>query len=317
MKVLFVGSGNSQFGISPVTRNQGESLEKKGISISYYKIVGKGFLGYLKNVIRLHRFVKKTNYDIIHVHYSLSAFVVSLSFPKTPIVVSLMGSDTHMNSFWKFVTTMNSAFFWDAVIVKSEKMKINMNLKSAEVVPNGVDLEKFSIRDRIETKKKLGFDTNKRHILFLADPKRPEKNYKLAQAAYEQLAFEDVEFITVFNKKHDEVADYLYACDVLLLTSLWEGSPNAIKEAMSCNVPIVTTRVGDVEWLFQGLDGCYITSFEVDDVVNKLKRALLFSQRKNLLKSRERIMDLKIDSDAIAERIIQIYKETLFRSKKT
>ena len=85
MRILFVGSGNTQFGISPVTKNQGNSLKDKGFDISYYKIIGKGISGYLRNVIKLHRYVKKTNYDIIHVHYSLSAFVVSLSFSQTEI----------------------------------------------------------------------------------------------------------------------------------------------------------------------------------------------------------------------------------------
>jgi len=50
MKVLFVSSGNNNIGISPVVKNQGESLQNEGIILSFFTNNGKGILGYLKNV---------------------------------------------------------------------------------------------------------------------------------------------------------------------------------------------------------------------------------------------------------------------------
>ena len=51
MKVLFVSSGNSDYGIVPFIRNQGESLKQAGIDIDYFTIIGKGIKGYYKNII--------------------------------------------------------------------------------------------------------------------------------------------------------------------------------------------------------------------------------------------------------------------------
>ena len=43
-----------------------------------------------------------------------------------------------------------------------------------------------------------------------------------------------------------DVPTWINASDVLLLTSLLEGSPTIVKEALACNVPIVSTPAGDV-----------------------------------------------------------------------
>ena len=39
-----------------------------------------------------------------------------------------------------------------------------------------------------------------------------------------------------------------------------------IKEVLACNCPVVSTDVGDVKWLFGQTDGCYLSSFEVEDM---------------------------------------------------
>lgn len=78
MKVLFISSGNSEFGISPIVKNQGESLKQNGIDLDYFTIKGKGIKGYLKNIPILKKYLKNHNYDIIHAHYSLLTIVASL-----------------------------------------------------------------------------------------------------------------------------------------------------------------------------------------------------------------------------------------------
>jgi glycosyltransferase involved in cell wall biosynthesis len=103
----------------------------------------------------------------------------------------------------------------------------------------------------------------------------------------------------------------LCAADVLLSTSHWEGSPNAIKEAMACNLPVVSTDVGDVKWLFGDEPGYYLTSFNPHDVAYKIKESLSFSNEFGKTKGRERIVSLGLASETIAEKISCVYNKVL------
>ena len=93
MKVLFVSSGNSGK-ISPIASSQIQMLMSAGIDVDNFLIVGKGFKGYLQNIPKLKTHLKNKKYDVVHAHYSLTAFVASLAGAR-PLVVSLMGSDVH------------------------------------------------------------------------------------------------------------------------------------------------------------------------------------------------------------------------------
>jgi glycosyltransferase involved in cell wall biosynthesis len=74
---------------------------------------------------------------------------------------------------------------------------------------------------------------------------------------------------------------YLNACDVLVFSSLQEGSPNIIKEALACNCPIVATDVGDVSERIRNIPGCYIADFTPGDFSCNIVKALDFNGRTN------------------------------------
>jgi len=301
MKVLFVRSGNS--GIDPISQNQGESLEKEGIIVSYYDIIGNGVLGYMRNVNRLKKKIKTVNPDIVHAHYSLSGYIASLSSNKTPVITSLMGSDVNdVDAVQNKITNIFIKYFWKATIVKSDEMKKDNN--KITVIPNGVDLNNYFQIARELALKKLNWDSKKKHVLFASDPDRSEKNYILARKALDKLPFDEVEVHYLKNIEQSNMKYYYNACDVLLLTSFSEGSPNVIKEAMACNCPIVSTEVGDVRSYLLGVEGCYLTTFDVDHVSKSITKALQFEKRTI---GRDKMHDL--DSTVIAKRLMKLYNE--------
>lgn len=308
MKVLFISSGNKNNEVKPLVKAQGDSLEENGCKVYYYTVNGKGIKGYLKQIPHLRKYLKSNSYDIIHAHFSFSGFVAALA-GANPLVVSLMGSDIYSSYKYKYFIYPFKWFFWDSIVVKSVEMKKALGFLKVKVLPNGVDINKFRPINKDEAVKKLKWDSEYQHILFAANPSRPEKNFNLAKEAYEDISgYMDVQLHALVDVPHDLVPYYINASDVIILTSLWEGSPNVIKEAMACNKPIVTTDVGDVNWLLKNLNGCFVVNNNQDEISGAMSAALKYSKMHKETEGRKRIIKLRIDSNNIAKRLITIYQ---------
>jgi teichuronic acid biosynthesis glycosyltransferase TuaC len=309
MKVLFVSSGNSRSGISPITKNQGDSILKFA-QVEYYTIKGKGLKGYFKNIFKLRRYLRNNKFDIIHAHYSLSGIVATLAGAR-PLIVSLMGSDVKASLFVAFLIRIFSKF-WKCVIVKSEDMKSTLRLNSAIVIPNGLDTSKFRIINKQEAQAKLGWLPDKRHILFAANPARKVKNFPLAETAFNRVCDHNSELHVLVNVSQDEMVFYYNAADIVLLSSLWEGSPNVVKEAMACNRPVVTTNVGDIEFLVGSQTrGVFVTDHSVEVYSKCLHEAIQFCRDGQISDGRERIKALGLDSESTAQKIVSLYQSTI------
>ena len=305
MRVLFVYCGN-RMGVPLIAKNQGDSLVDVGVDVVYYMIKGKGIKGYLSNVFPLRRYLKENKFDFVHAHFSLTAFVVSLAGAK-PLVVSLMGSDVKSSFFYKtLIRVFAFLFSWRSIIVKSQDMYEDLGIKRAQIIPNGVNVDRFKVLNKLECQDKLGWDKTKKHILFPANAERREKNYQLALAAVAFLQNPQLEIHSLNNVANEEMPIWYNAADVVLMTSLWEGSPNAIKEAMACCRPIVCTDVGDVAWLLAGVNNCYVAKHEVEDVADKLIQAFKGLNSTNGL---DRIIKLDLEEKQVANKLLQIYKK--------
>ena len=309
MKVLFVCSGNKNDGPSDVVKNQYESLVNIGIQIDIYTIRGKGVLGYLKNIRPLRNKLKKENYDLIHAHYSLSGIIASLAEAK-PLIVSLMGSDAHIKGWLKKIT-LKFQKKWDVTILKSKDMQEHLQLESFNILPNGVDTKRFCPIPKNEARNQLNLDLEDKLLVFIANPNREEKNFKLAQDAMNLVKTKNVKLIPVYNTPNEKIPLYLNAADMLVLSSKYEGSVNVVKEAMACNTPIVSTNVGDVQKNISGLQSCLISDNNPVDFAAKIDEVLLLAHRSN---GRDRIFELQLDSVSVANKLKEIYKNSSERS---
>lgn len=321
MKVLFVCSGNSKHGISPIIRNQGDSIIKQNVHLDYFEIQGRGIKGYLKNIKSLRKYIKKNNYDVIHAHYILSGLISVLAFCKTPIVLSLMGSDAYgdyvgenkikFSSKYLILLTYIIQPFVNSIICKSKNIQSFVYLKNkAHIIPNGILLNKIKITGN-GFKDELGLSSKKKNILFLGNKSNIRKNFSLIEDALNQINSNDIDLISPYPIPHDTVIKYLNSVDVLVVPSFMEGSPNVIKEAMACNCPVVATDVGDISWLFGDEAGYFITGFVPEDIIEKIKMALEFSDKHGRTNGRHRIKDLGLESEVVTGKIIDLYKKVI------
>lgn len=306
MKVLFVSSGRNG-SVSIVVKNQGESLRSAGIDIDYFIMKGNGLYGYLRSLPSLRKKIICGKYDLVHAHYSLSGFLTSLA-TRLPLVVSLMGSDIYTAKLSKGLIRQFARRRWNATIVKSDRMRELLNIREAIVIPNGVDLCVFKPEDFKTARAKLKIPEISKIALFVSSQRRKEKNLKLAKEAISLLRKNGVQLLHIGNIEHQLLPTFLNAADVLLLTSIYEGSPNIIKEAMACNCPIVTTDVGDVRELIGPTRGCYVTSFNPAEIAGQLRQAISLRSR---TEGRQRIISSELDANSIAKRIIDIYNSII------
>jgi teichuronic acid biosynthesis glycosyltransferase TuaC len=284
--------------------DQVASLRRLGVDVDVFFMNGRGNrLNYLWAYPRLWNVLRKNRYDVIHAHYVFSGLVARGQW-GTPVVLTHHGPEvfmTYERHFCKIVTP-----WFDRVIVVSPEMKERLGYDKATVIPCGVDMQRFSPIDKLEARRQTGLPLDKKLVLWAGEFFRPEKRYEIVEEAMRRLTAEDpsVELVLLSGRPHADVPLYMNAADVLLLTSDAEGSPMVIKEAMSCNVPVVSTAVGDVPDVIGHTRGCYITTQDPADVVANLKRALAFDKR---TAGRKAVAPLEID--AIGRRLVAVYED--------
>jgi glycosyltransferase involved in cell wall biosynthesis len=193
-----------------------------------------------------------SEYDLVHANYGLTG-PAALAQPRRPVVLTLWGSDLLDDVGWLSRLCARAA---DAVIVMSEEMAAELAPIESHVIPHGVDLELFRPMSQSEARASVGWDDDAVQVLFPYSKGRPVKNYDRAAdvvAATRERLGVPVELQTVHGVAHERMPLYHNAADALLLTSDHEGSPNSVKEAMACNLPVVATDVGDVAELLDGV----------------------------------------------------------------
>ena len=301
-------------GYGSFVQAQMESLRPLGVEFDTLFIDGRASRwNYLRGIGRMRALLRKNRYDLVHAHFGLSGWVARCQC-RVPVVVSFMGDDVlgrprrdgSITTYGRFLQASSFllARIVAASIVKSAEMKSRLRLASAEVIPNGVDFNAFRPIDRNEARQALGLDQQKKYVLFPYDPAEQRKRYDLIQAAVAKAQASDpaIEILHARGVPRERMPLYMNAADVLVLASVFEGSPNAVKEAMAVNLPVVAVDVGDVRELIARTEGCYIVPREVKPMAEKIVEVCRRSAR---TRGREDIARLSIEN--VARQVVEVY----------
>lgn len=297
---------------SPPFELQVEALEDRGVECTTVSVPGTVTADSSRSVIDYLRFhptvLKKSlgSYDLVHANYGLTA-PFALAQPRLPVVLSLWGTDLDGDLGWISEFCAN---FCDATIVMSEGMKRDLG-RDCHVIPHGIDLDLFEPMARSEAIDRLGWDPDAKHVLFPYKAERTVKNYPRAERIVEAVRDdvpEPVSLQTARDVPHEEMPLYMNAADCLLLTSEREGSPNVVKEAMACNLPVVSVDVGDVRERLEG-----VTPSEVCRNDTELRLALsAILNRGERSNGRDRADE--IGTERMADRIHDVYRDVAGRA---
>lgn len=241
----------------PFFDQQLEALEQVGVrcrTLPIHHMVddqGRSVLDYLRYAPQsLGEAVN--GFDVIHANHGLTA-PYALAQPNRPVVVTFWGSELlgRGSPLERLVgaTSQMTARLADEVILPSPAMAEALQTEHT-LIPFGVDTDRFRPIPRAEARERVGWADAGRVVLFPADPDRPEKDFQRAQRVVDGTG---ASLRTLSSAPHREMPYYLNASDAVLVTSRHESGPMVVKEAAACNVPVVSTDVGFVSEVLDGV----------------------------------------------------------------
>lgn len=274
------------------------------------------------------------NNSIIHAQWLPMAFIAAIikKIKDTPFLVTLRGAD---QALWK-IKLLNPIVNWifqssDAVVTVSKSLsteiseKFNIQSKTY-FIPNGV---------YVPSRKRN--NNNHKHIILFVGALIPRKGVDILIQAYTMAKFEShihlmiggdgierkrlqsmvhgtniEENITFLGEiPSDEVQDLMLKSNCFVLPSYSEGTPNVIKEAMACGIPVIATNVsGNPELIMHNKTGLLFEPGDVNTLSNHLHFAI---DNKNIMremgrKGKEFIISEKLTWRNCANEYEKIYK---------
>ena len=324
LRVFMITSGWPQPGQPQTThfiKRQAEFLRAAGVHVDVFHFKGERRpWNYVLAWFRARWHLAFGDYDLVHAQFGQSGL---LALPKTqPLVVTYRGSDllgivgpgctyTRAGRILQRFTRMVGKRA-DAVIVVSEHMKHHLPAGvPAKVLPSGLDLTLFRPIPRDEARKHLGLPPDSRLLLFAGNPDVPRKRYDLARRAIDLVGgAPPAELKVAWGVPHRDMPYLMSACDALVFTSMQEGSPNVVKEALACNLPVVSVSVGDVADRLRGIEGCELCADDrPETIAAAVERVLARGQR---IAGRETVMQL--DETALTRQVIELYNTVVNRT---
>ena len=306
MKILIVASYNKNR-FAPFILEQAEALKKTDCEVEFFGLQGKGLRGYLKNLPALKDKINEFHPDVVHAHYGLSGLLANLQ-RQVPVVTTFHGSDINDKKVLPFSKMAMRFSAWN-IFVSKKNLEIAQPKKKFSLLPCGIDLTDLQLTKKDEARRKMNLFENRKYILFAGAFDNVVKNAPLAKEAVAQLRDDNVELLELKGYSREEVTLLMCAANVILMTSLSEGSPQVIKESLACGCPIVSVDVGDVKERLEGVEGCYVAKTrDPKELAELLQKALFFEGKTN---GREKIITDGLDNRQVARAMIGIYKTVI------
>jgi glycosyltransferase involved in cell wall biosynthesis len=274
------------------------SLRRVGVDVDVYFVNGRrNRLAYLAMPFGFLARLLRRKYDVVHVHHSFCGLVAVLQ-RKVPVVWTLHEGSIASSAGARIDPRAVKRMAYsrrlkrivarrvDAVVAVSDRVRGFLERTDVDVIPSGIDLDLFVPMERAAARRAVNLPVERRYVLFPSSPSRPEKRYQLARRAVDRLReiapdMRDVDMVVLDRVPHESVPFYMNAADVVLMTSAFEASPVTIREALACNIPVVSTPVGDVPQVLDGIEGCHVVGADAEEIARALRTVLSTARRVN------------------------------------
>jgi len=284
--------------------------------------VGMVFYG-LFYFLSIYHFMKKLNrkypFDLLDAHYiypdGLAAVLLAKAFRK-PVVLSARGTD--INAFITFPLIRGWIIYalrnCDHIIAVSKALKnvmvrAGIDARKIDVVPNGVDIEKFRPISKTKARAMLGLPQRSTILLSVGNLK-PVKGFQYLLPALGKIKISPNEmdmrlYIVGYGRyrgrleqqiaqlglqdrvklvgriPHQQLYQWYSAADLFCLASSNEGWPNVVLESLACGLPVVATAVGGVPEIINSEEyGLLLDAIQGPRLVEQLRDGILAALQK-------------------------------------
>jgi teichuronic acid biosynthesis glycosyltransferase TuaC len=256
----------------------GELRRIPGVEVDLYEFPPgpRALLGAARELRRRDRSEARSRgrVDVVHAHFGLAAWP-ALAVRARVRGLTVHGTDVRHRR--TRVATGAALPLMDLIAAPTRELARELPghgaRRRAQVLPCGVDLERFRALPRASARAELGLDPDPAgpHLLFPADPARAGKRYDRALALTQALArgatessANAVRLHTLGGVPPERVPLWVNAANAVVVPSEAEGFGLAVLEALACDVPVLATPVGVHPRALEGVEGALCAPFDVD-----------------------------------------------------
>ncbi|RDI59312.1 glycosyltransferase involved in cell wall biosynthesis [Microvirga subterranea] len=299
-------------------RRQMAALEQRGVTVENFFLTSRTSLkALLAEAGRFRKVIRHFDPHLVHAHYgTVTAFFCALATTR-PLIISYRGSDLNPTSDIGRVRSLSGRFLSQVAALRARQIicvsrelkdRLWLGSRSASIIFDGVDLSLFRPMAREEARRRLGWSQDTKLVFFNLGGRPAGKRLHLAEGAiaYARQTIPDLDLVPVSKVDPEKIPLYMNACDCLLLTSDWEGSPTVVKEALACNLPVVSVDVGDVKDLLGNVQPSWVGPADVESIGNALIEILQAESRSNGHMRADEMSERRTTS-----RVLALYQEVV------
>jgi glycosyltransferase involved in cell wall biosynthesis len=284
-------------------RDQVEALRRRDdVDVELFTFP-PGAREYPRAAVALRRRFRGRRFDIVHVHFGLSAWPALLA-RLGPVVVTLHGNDLFVARSRR--VTLTALPFTALTAAVSREFSGNLpgagTSRRVAVLPMGIDLERFRPIPRAEARERLGLPPDEPCLLFPHDPSRPLKRFDRAREAAG-----DTRLLTMGSVPFDEVPLWINAANAVLVPSQAEGFGLSVIEATACGVPAFATPVAIHPVVLGDLEGAFCAPWDRDAWREALRGPLAAADPRVDGRARASLFS----ADRMAARVVAAWRDVL------
>ena len=316
IRVLAVIPGNERGSNFIFARRQVQSLVAMGLPVQTFYLKSRTSLPIVfREWLRLRRSIAEFAPAVVHAHYGTVTSFLCIFATARPVVITFRGSDLNpvpghgfLRNWISLLLSQISALRASKILCTGDRLRHRLwwRKEKAIVVPSGVDLKLFRPLRREEARRILGWGVAEKVVLFNSGKAPLLKGLPLAENAISvaEAKLGPLRFVKLDGDiPPEEMPLYLNAADCLILASESEGSPNIVKEALACGLPVASVDVGDVAARLDGVLPSRVVPRDATSLGQAICEILMTPQRSN---GREKV--LAYSDDKIAGIIRDIYE---------